>query len=193
MAGRQLLGVVGLRAIEQLGELQVAVAVRAGDWRAPGDVLAHEVGDHVLAELRLEVDDVVRDADGGGDPARVVEIVDGAAGAERALPGLGDLAVVVELHRHTDDVVTLLGEQGRGHGRIHAAGHRYDDAHYLNRATRTRRHEGRYFQKNSSCPSCLRGYFRPPTVVRLRSFSTKRRQRLPARDRHRRRYSRCRN
>ena len=36
VAGRQLLGVVRLRAIQQLGELQIAVAVRAGNRRAAG-------------------------------------------------------------------------------------------------------------------------------------------------------------
>ena len=112
----QPLGVVGHGAVEQLGELEIAVAVRARNGRAPRHILAHEVRHHVLAELRFEIDDVVGDADGGGDAAGVVEIVDRAAGAERALPGLGHLAVVIQLHRHTDDVVTLLGEQGRGDG-----------------------------------------------------------------------------
>jgi len=40
----------------------------------------------VLAELRLEVDDVMRDADGGGDPARVgvvARIVRGAQDVSR--------------------------------------------------------------------------------------------------------------
>src|SRR5262249_45829445 len=69
--------------LDQRGELQVAVAVHAGDGRASRRVLAHEIGDDVVLELALEVDDVVGDADGGRDPARVVEIVERAAAAER--------------------------------------------------------------------------------------------------------------
>ena len=41
---------------------------------------------------------------------------------EQQLPNDGlSLALVVELHRQTDDLVTLLGEQRRGHRRVHAA------------------------------------------------------------------------
>ena len=53
---------------------------------------------------------------------------------EQQLPN-DDLAVglIVELHRHTDHVVALLGEQRRGDRRIHAAGHRDDNSHQLTR------------------------------------------------------------
>jgi hypothetical protein len=59
----------------------------------------------------------MRDADGRCHAPRIVQIVNRAAGAK---PGL-TLGLVVELHRDTDDVVTLLGKQGRGDGRIDAA------------------------------------------------------------------------
>src|SRR6476469_10260083 len=98
MAGRHRVGAEPARAIGEGRELEVAVAVRTGQRRAPGGVLADEVRDYLLAELLLEVDDVVGDADGGGDPPRVVQVVDRAAAAERRLP----LGLIVELHRQTD-------------------------------------------------------------------------------------------
>ena len=53
-------------------------------------------------------------------------------------------ALVVELHRQTDHVVTLLGEQRRGHRRIDAARHGDDDAGRLrsSRGVMRRRQRG---------------------------------------------------
>ena len=62
-----------------------------------------------------------------GHAPRVVQVVERAAGAEAGLT----LALIVQLHRQTDHVVTLLGEQGRGDRRIHPARHRDNDAHGL--------------------------------------------------------------
>ena len=63
-------------------------------------------------------------AEPGRDVPRVVDILPGATGAL----AMRRFAVVVELHRHADDVVALGGEHGRGDGRIDAARHRHDDA-----------------------------------------------------------------
>ena len=54
----------------------------AGDRRPPGGVLAHEIRDHRLGELLLEVDDVVGEPDPRRDAPRVVQVVERAAGAE---------------------------------------------------------------------------------------------------------------
>ncbi len=96
----------------------------ARDRRAPGNVLTHEVCDDGILKLALEVDDVVREADEGCDATRIVEIVDGAAAAERLIAPL-----VVQLHGQTDDVVTLLGEQSRGDRRVDASRHGDYDSH----------------------------------------------------------------
>jgi hypothetical protein len=80
--------------------------------RPAGCVLANEVRHHLLVELLLEVDDVVRDVDGRGDAAGVVEIVDRAAAAKRGLA----LRLIVELHRQANHLVALRGEQRRRHG-----------------------------------------------------------------------------
>jgi hypothetical protein len=94
-------------------------------WTQGIGVLAHEVRDHLLAELTLEVDDVVGDADLGGDAPRVVQVVDRTAGAEADLP----LALVVQLHRQADDLMALLREQCGGDRRVDPARHSNDDAH----------------------------------------------------------------
>ena len=114
VAGRDGIGAEAVRAIEQRRELEVAVAVRAGQGRPAGRVLADEIADDLLVELPLEVQDVMRDADGRRHPARVVQIVNRAAAAERPLAVL-PVRDVVELHGQTDDVVALLDEQGRRH------------------------------------------------------------------------------
>ena len=103
---------VGHRSIEQRGELQVAVAVRARNRRAAGDVLVDEVRHDRPLKLALEIDDVVRDVEAPGHTAGVVEVVEAAAAA---IAGLA-VALVVELHRQADNLVARLGQQRRGHG-----------------------------------------------------------------------------
>jgi hypothetical protein len=70
----------------------------------------------------------VRHAESGSRPAGIVQIVERAArseGGTAVLPG----PLIVELHRHADDVVTVIGHERRGDRRIDAARHRDDDAH----------------------------------------------------------------
>ena len=110
MACRDLLGAKPERAIEQRRKLQIAVAMGAGQRRSSGGVLPNEVGDDAVAKLLLEVDDIVGKANNGRDAARVVEIVERTAPA----PCLLAAALVVQLHRQTNHVMTLLGEQRRG-------------------------------------------------------------------------------
>ena len=117
MARRDGLGAEAARPVDERGELQLAVAARARQGSPSGRVLADEIRHHLLVELPLEVQDVMRDVDRGRDAPRVVEIVERAAAAERSL----SVALIVELHRHTDDVMALLGEQRRGDRRIDAA------------------------------------------------------------------------
>ncbi len=115
MAGRDGVGSEARRTLEQRGELQIAVAVRAGQGSPPGRILADEVRDDMLVELPLEVEDVVRYPDRGRHAPRVVQILNRAAAAERGV-AVGPAGIVVELHRHTNHVVALLGEQRRRDG-----------------------------------------------------------------------------
>ena len=117
------LGAEPARPLRERGEFEIAVAVRAGQRRAAGCVLVHEIRDHVLFELLFEVEDVVRNPDRRGHAPRIVQIVNRAAAAERAPAGLRRSRRVIELHRQTDDVVALVGDKCRGHRRIDAARH----------------------------------------------------------------------
>ena len=83
MSGRDELGAEPLGALDQRRELQIAVAVHARNRRAARRrTRARSSQSTVSANCSLEVDDVVGDADPGGDAPRVVEIVDRAARAE---------------------------------------------------------------------------------------------------------------
>jgi hypothetical protein len=66
------------------------------------------------------------DPDRGGDASRVVQIVEGAAASEAVSRRL---ALVVQLHRHADDLVALfVKKRGRDRG-IDSSRHGNDDAH----------------------------------------------------------------
>ena len=124
VSGRHLLGTQAARAVKERRKLQVAVAVRTGQWRAPRRVLANEVRDDRVLELAFEIQNVVWNTECVRDTLGVVQIVERAATAKGLLPSL-----IVELHRQADHVKTLLGEQGRGDRGIDAAGHGHDNAH----------------------------------------------------------------
>ena len=106
MAGGDRVGVEPARAIQERRELQVAVAVHAGDGRPPRRVLADEIRQDALLELALEVDDVVRNAERARHAPRVVQVVDRAAAPEAEV----SLPLVVQLHREADDLVPLRRE-----------------------------------------------------------------------------------
>ena len=124
MAGGEQVGAEVLGRLEQVGELHVLVAGDAGDRRLAGDIGARERLDHLLAEPRLVIEDVMGNAEPRGDVARVVDVL---ARAARAL-AVRRRAVVVELHRDADDVVALARQQRRDDAGIDAARHRHDDA-----------------------------------------------------------------
>src|SRR5262245_35579621 len=126
----QMLGPEPSRAVQERRELHIAVAVRAGNWRAPRAVLAHEIRDHRVRELPLEVHDVVGETACRGYAPRIVQVVERAAATElHTLTRLPRASRGVQLHRQTNDVMTLLGEQGRGNRRVDAARHGNDNAH----------------------------------------------------------------
>jgi hypothetical protein len=76
---------------------------------------------HVALELLGVVEDVVVDAEDLRDPPGVVDVADRATTrVRRAAP---------ELQRGADDLVALFDQESRGHRRIDAATHRYEDFH----------------------------------------------------------------
>ena len=121
MAGRQAVGVEVARGLQQVGELDGLVAAHAGQRRLPTQVAVGEIVDHALAEARFVVEHIVRKTGPFGDPAGIADILAGTAGAGPADGG----AMVVELQRDTDDLITL-GVQHRGGDRtVDPAGHRH--------------------------------------------------------------------
>jgi hypothetical protein len=106
MAGRQHVGAELPGGLEEVAELDRAVALDAGDRRLAGEVALGEAVDHRLAEALLVVEHVMGNADGLRHAAGVVDVLAGAAGALAVHGG----AVVVELERDADDVVALALE-----------------------------------------------------------------------------------
>src|SRR6202007_929179 len=81
MSGRQHLGAELARGREQIAELDRLVALDARHRRLAGRVALGEAVDHRFLEAALIVEHVVRNADVGGDAARIVDVAAGAAGA----------------------------------------------------------------------------------------------------------------
>ena len=130
MAGRERLRAELARGLQQVAELDRAVALDAGHRRLAERVALGKGVDHGLAEAVLVVEHVMRNADALGDIARVVDVLAGAAGAL----AMGRRAMVVKLQRDADDVVALrLQQRSRGRG-VDAAGHGDDDPGILRTA-----------------------------------------------------------
>ena len=103
VAGRHGLAVVQVaRPAEQRPELHVRVAVDARAGRPPVEVGVEERLEHAGVELALEVHDVERDAELGGDPAGVVGGIERAAALLELGVRVGD---VVQAHPDADDLV----------------------------------------------------------------------------------------
>lgn len=106
----------------------MVVAQAARDRSAPRKVLRDERPHHVILETLFLIDDVIRNAQRLGYSAGVVHIVDGATSA---LHRLGhammacQAALVPQLKGETDNVVSLLTQQGRDGGRVHTSRHGY--------------------------------------------------------------------
>ena len=85
VAGRQAVGAEQPGPLDQVAELDVAVALQAGIGGAAAGVLVDEAIDDGLAELRLHVDRVERHADPGAGQPGVVHRRDAAAGVGAVL------------------------------------------------------------------------------------------------------------
>ena len=81
VAGGDALRADAARRLQQLIELEMVVAERAGNRRAPGQVLIDKRPHHVALEPLLLVDHVIRNAQVLGHVPRVVHIVNGTAAA----------------------------------------------------------------------------------------------------------------
>ena len=124
VAGGERLGAELAGGVEKIVKLDRLVAGDTGHRRLAGDVARRETVDHRIAKALLVVENVVRDAEGGGDAAGIVNVLPGAAGAL----AVGRLAMVVELQGDADHIVAGALEQPRNHRGIDPARHGDDDA-----------------------------------------------------------------
>ena len=141
VAGRDRVGAEAARALDQRRELQIAVAVRAGQRRPAGGVLARRSSRRPARRTAARSSR----CSAGCRWRAATRRASCRSSSVQQLPNDASrpLGLVVELHRQTDDVVALLGEQRRGHRRIDAARHRDDDAH-LAHARGTKHDDGRF-------------------------------------------------
>ena len=124
MACRQSIGTEILGRCQKVGELDGLIARHAGDRCLAGDVAFGERIDHSLAEAFFVVEDIVRDAEGFRNPARVLDILARTAGTG----AMGGRAMVVELQGYADDIIALALEETGDDGGINAARHGNDNA-----------------------------------------------------------------
>src|SRR5438876_10917994 len=140
MARRDALGADLAGRFDQLLEFDFRVAQAARDGRLAGEITLDEGADDALLEARLEVDDVIGDAEKVCDAASIVRVVERAAA-----PGGAPLrprapckrvstrqpALVPELHRQADHawgavsagrrIRIVPGQERRRGGAVHAA------------------------------------------------------------------------
>ena len=107
-------------ALEELVEFQIAVAVDAGVRGNAVLVGVYEAVDDALGKFILEIEDVIRHAEAIGHAARVLHIVERAAGVRLRN---ARVLVIVELHRAADARKARVRQQLGRDGGIHAAGH----------------------------------------------------------------------
>ena len=121
MAGRQYCGAELARGHQEIAEFDCLIALDAWDRRFAGHIACRKAINHRFFEPLLVVEHVMGNADPRGHCAGIVNVAAGAAGPF----AVGCRAMVVELQGDADDVIALLGQQRRGHRRIHPARHRH--------------------------------------------------------------------
>jgi hypothetical protein len=111
------------RHAEQRLELDVAVAIRARNGCAAGEILFYEGPHDALLELFLKIDDVVGEVQMLRHALCVVDVIQRAT----AVPGWSvalkfrQTALVPELHGQSDNRAPLLEQDGCNGRGIHAA------------------------------------------------------------------------
>src|SRR6202051_5372740 len=131
VTGRHIVRADAIGETLQGPQLHEVIAGYTWIRRAPAPVRIDEAIDDVALERLLEVEDVMRNAEGGGAASRVIEIVRSAARL-RVRGSRRD----VHFHGHADHIAAALGEEAGGDRRIDAGAHRGDYAGFRHTATR---------------------------------------------------------
>ena len=66
---------------QEIGELDRLVAADARHRRVARSIAVDEIVDHRLAEAAFEIEHIMRNAELGRDPPRIMDVLSGAAGA----------------------------------------------------------------------------------------------------------------
>ena len=120
MPGRDGVAGEGPGPLIELFKLQIAVAVDAGIRGSPVPVALDEGGDHTVVKGFGEVEDIKRHAEPEGHAARVLDIVQRAAGLLRFR---GILFPGKQAHGAAHAVEALLPQEKGGHAAVHPAAH----------------------------------------------------------------------
>src|ERR1700683_4608924 len=127
VAGGDVFGADAASRREQLVELEMVVAKRAGNRRASGQLLIDKRANHVALESLFLIYNVIRNAKVFGNTPRIVQVVERAAAPRLGRIGNAMLAceasLVPELKREPDDGLALVGEDRRSRGRVDPSGH----------------------------------------------------------------------
>ncbi len=122
VAGDEVGGADPARQVDHRRDPHLAVAGDAGVGRAAGRVAGDELGDDAAAELFLQVQGQVRDAERVREGARAQHGLGGAAGL-----GPVGLRVGPELQRHPDHLSAALALEQGGDGAVNAPRHRHQN------------------------------------------------------------------
>jgi len=98
------------RHAKQGVELNVGIAIGAGDGGAAGEILIDEGPDDARFKLVFEIHDVVREIEMLRDALGVVDVVDGTAAVLCRACGLQsrEAALIPQLHGETDNGAVLF-------------------------------------------------------------------------------------
>ena len=117
MSGRHFVAAQRLREFIQRGELQARIAGDARNRRFAVQVTLNERFNDRFIKLLFEIQHVKRKAERFGDAARVIHVVERAAAAGKRIAVFVNIdvtALIPQLHRKADELVTLFFEERSG-------------------------------------------------------------------------------
>jgi hypothetical protein len=115
-------GIETVRRLQERGESNALVAANTGVRSSAAEIFRTEVFDDMAAEIDFHVERAMGYTELLASDPGVLEGFDGAAALFVDLRAFS-LSKTEVSHRHTDDIVTLPGEDGRGNGAVDPAAH----------------------------------------------------------------------
>ena len=113
-----------LRTPQHRMEFDMPVTGNAGVWRAAAEIFRGEIIHHLFAEHLGKIKYQMGDPQLMGHPARIADVIEGAAASRAAFL---HLRIRAQAQRHTRNVIPLAHEKEGGYGTVHAAAHPQHD------------------------------------------------------------------